>query len=104
MPAYINMSNDIINRYDINFYIKNSIGNITLEVNTDNSGVRYNISTDWSHPDLEKIYYDLRNGLSYAFDHGKDIYIDDYSDCNYICITYPNGDFRKYPASKEFIY
>lgn len=73
---------------------------INLEVVSSTARVKYRISSDERHPDINIIQQDLDEGLHEAQSTNASFEISEYLIRNYILITYPNGKTKQYTAKR----
>jgi len=73
---------------------------IHLEITTDLATTKFRISSDSTHPDINRISQELRQGLQASQRPAGAFGINELPERAYIYVTYPNGNSEKYTGSR----
>ncbi len=71
-----------------------------VTIYTDRENTKYRVSNDDRHPDLGEIMTNLKTGLQAAKDTDADFQINEYSEREYLFVTYPDGKTEQYTGSR----
>ena len=100
----LNFNSGLIQDYSVDIVQETSddhtFGVIYMSITSETVNLKYRISSDERHPDLNVIHQDLNAGLSQAVNSELPFGINEYHERTYIFITYPNGDIKQYTANR----
>lgn len=98
----LNFNSGLILEYSVNIIQetndRRTFNVIHMNITSETIDLKYRISSDDNHPDLNIICQELNSGLNQAFNSELPFGISEYSERMYIFITYPDGNTKKYTA------
>ena len=99
--GYLNLNKGYLQKFKVQIENENGYDILYVTIWTDVNSVKYRISTDERHPDLQQIKNDFIQGLTIAKTTDSSIDIEEYLERMYIFVNFPNAsDNNQYTARK----